>query len=164
MGFKSYILNETESTGLEISELTSLLYSIVFQLLNKSGAFIIDSQDTPGGYPGPDRWQRKRGKRLPHGRSDSLSSWCCIVQDFPQLHPIWNILTSEGKDMMSHLETQMQFWNLGGCVLTNSLWYLLSWGIMDNFFNILYKLFYCLLQLKWIVFIVKLSFPYFLNY
>jgi len=55
VGFKSYILNETESTGLEISELASLLYSIVFQLLNKSGAFIIDSQDTPGGYPGPDR-------------------------------------------------------------------------------------------------------------
>lgn len=55
VGFKSYILNETESTGLEISELASLLSSIVFQLLNKSGAFILDSQDTPGGYPGPDR-------------------------------------------------------------------------------------------------------------
>lgn len=102
---------------------------------NKSGAFIIDSQDTLR-LPGPDRWQRKREKKAPQGRSDSLSSRSYIVQDFPPLHQIWNILTSEGKDMMLHLETKMQFWNPGGCVLTNSLWYLLSWGIIDNFFVI----------------------------
>lgn len=51
----SPIFQMKQSTGLEIPELASFLYSVVLQLLNRCQAFILESQDTPGGYPGPDR-------------------------------------------------------------------------------------------------------------